>query len=1753
LVYDALISLYNAAGGTDWKYREPYELFGYPWNFTTNPCSTTKGWQGIACSSDCITSSCRVTRISLIELDLVGYIPPQIGNLSALEYLELDKNYLSSSIPPELGNLTSLKQLDLDTNSLTGFIPVTLAALTNLVDLYLFTNALSGPIWSEFGNLVSIVNFQITTTQLTGTIPSTFSACQSMKTLLLNNNLLNGTLSPSLGMIQSMRTIYLYENYFEGIVPPSLGNITLLNKIDVSNNFMTGKLGSYFGNWTECTAIGFDFNFFEGYLPKEIGKLTKATEVYFNNNLFSGPIPLEFYNLSSVSTLAIQYNFLTGSISNDISKLTNLFEISTYENLFSHTIPQNLSSLTKLTILDLSLNLFTGPLIQNFSGLSNLISIVQANNLFTGTIPASVYELTHLEQYAVGINHLTGTIPNLQWHSIVCQDFAFSGNQITGTLPNFIHNLTLLEYLNVSSNYLTGSLNANLNQLSYLVFFDVSYNHFSGLIPPNIFENASYLYDVQLGSNYFTGQLPFFYPNESYSVPSAPANSLLVDISDNAFSGRLPEGLFAVGRLVSIVASINCFTGTLPLSICNNPNLTDLILDGLHSSTTCTEKIFALDPKSSYSFDQGVVGTIPSCIFSLPSLSSFHASGNGLTGSLSNSLQLTEALIDLDLSNNVLKGSIPQIIWNRQFYSLDLSFNKFNGKIASTLPAYTDYNQSLLKLQVNRLSGTIPASLVHAKNINILEGNIFQCEFSGANLPQSDPNYHSYQCDSSFVNYSLIIWGLFVCIMILILLYIWTQFLSRNERRKYFKTLKQMFLEGFFATFIQMETMGMLKEGIDIQHLQAFGLSCKRMMRMVFILSLYLLFVMIPVYGVLTIYYGTYTYQYAWTISFSFYSGLTPAIILFCFLILIVILVLYYEKLAYFYDPGVKNGKNEDDDSISAKKTSNKESNNSQQEPARNILLSMVISFLYFIVILAANISYVAAVDQNLPTVTISLITIALSLFKLLWGNIVVIQFFGQYAEHRLGVTLGSSFLQLISLFNNIMAPYLAEAFVSSNCFLYAITPPPTVTSTFYGQSCILVKSNADDDQPNSLRYDIVREIYCQPGYSLPTKNFGSYGTVQATSISYTPPFAYSYQCSSALLTAFGYVFVYRYLFSGIIQPLLTLYLKRCQHSYFVQYGPESTYFWSFNMLLPPLLRPIRMSKEEWDQMKLLQRDLRRQQRLIRQSEIGPHPSDDSLSNLSVSHEVILTSLITPAGNSSSSGNTATAAVAATTTAYAPPIFAPSQTPNNSYTVGTIQTRNESMNIGPSRQTMSKALTPSTMPPPSSSVATVAVPPAATTTTTMNSVDAGNSGTLRPHTSLASASLDQSWSFRPSTTRATMIGGRTATTHDVRDINRKIIQQIISNRLYVRKSVMIQLVSDVAILLTFGVFFPPLTLVIIFSIAIDLIMLQLMLGRLVNMAHDDHVEEEESNSDSEAEEETDEGILSDEEGKSRLKELPTSGLTSPSDLSTGDLQDDELGLEKFSNPTSPQSSSGHRLSTLSNAQQPSSTQSHQNQRDSTTDSPAKKRLSSYRLFSFRKSQNANNQLPTSLTPRSSRSTERERMILRGLINRVNKSFNGFGNGLWKGISLSLFFAALFWSFSLFDTIGDSHGAVNAIWIVILTVTLPYWLRGLEWIINHLISCLSLMFIRMRYSLQQKPPFTSSSSHFPDYPTSSTLPPDEENPEMRYSEMSHLSTTDVKVSHIVFFFFNFSTTSIYTLKYHFVLESNSCNNNITPSI
>ncbi|CAM9930362.1 unnamed protein product [Ectocarpus sp. 6 AP-2014] len=149
---EALIALFRSTGGAGWMRR---------YNWDTDAVLGT--WHGVK-----VNDQGRVVMLSLMQNNLQGPIPVELGRLAVLEYLDLAVNELTGHIPPELGALGELRVLRLYSNNLTGPIPPELGELAALTSLYLSNNQLTGEIPALLGQLRNLQVLRLRSNKLTG-------------------------------------------------------------------------------------------------------------------------------------------------------------------------------------------------------------------------------------------------------------------------------------------------------------------------------------------------------------------------------------------------------------------------------------------------------------------------------------------------------------------------------------------------------------------------------------------------------------------------------------------------------------------------------------------------------------------------------------------------------------------------------------------------------------------------------------------------------------------------------------------------------------------------------------------------------------------------------------------------------------------------------------------------------------------------------------------------------------------------------------------------------------------------------------------------------------------------------------------------------------------------------------------------------------------------------------------------------------------------------------------------------------------------------------------------------------------------------------------------------------------------------------------------------------------------------------------------------------------------------------------------
>jgi diadenosine tetraphosphate (Ap4A) HIT family hydrolase len=198
---------------------------------------------------------CRQRGDKVLELRYANLtrLPPEIGNLTDLETLDLTRNQLES-LPPEIGKLGRLKELFVEDNRLSS-LPPQIGDLSNLTILLLRNNRLSS-LPPQIGNLGKLKKLRLLRNQLT-------------------------SLPPEIGNLSELKWLGIPHNQLESL-PKEIGLLKKLTMLRAFNNKLTN-------------------------LPDEIGELDSLEEMYLNDNELED-LPISLKDLAQLKVLALHGN-----------------------------------------------------------------------------------------------------------------------------------------------------------------------------------------------------------------------------------------------------------------------------------------------------------------------------------------------------------------------------------------------------------------------------------------------------------------------------------------------------------------------------------------------------------------------------------------------------------------------------------------------------------------------------------------------------------------------------------------------------------------------------------------------------------------------------------------------------------------------------------------------------------------------------------------------------------------------------------------------------------------------------------------------------------------------------------------------------------------------------------------------------------------------------------------------------------------------------------------------------------------------------------------------------------------------------------------------------------------------------------------------------------------------------------------------------------------------------------------------------
>ncbi|KAF2295890.1 hypothetical protein GH714_034932 [Hevea brasiliensis] len=334
------------------------------------------------------------------------------------------------------------------------------------------------------------------------------------------------------------------------------------------------------GQATKMRILILSGNNISGPIPTSISNMLELMLLDLSSNRFSGN-KFPMFNPNSLLLYAdLSSNKLSGQVPTTFSLGIKVLLLS--QNEFSHVLPQNLSNLNQLEYLDLHSNNIGGEIPNFLSQMSSLQILNLRNNSSQGSIPIHLSSLSTLQILDFSSNNLSEIIPHtleslsrmINHHDVSSSISSNVTSQIIVIPENWflIHTISIAKQTDLLLHDLEvfwKKLNRGLpnKNLKLYTFLDLSNNQFSGEIP-NSSGGLKNLKSLNLSQNKLSGRIPLSFGGLQ-SLES-------IDISHNNLFGESPYTLANLFELSYLDLSNNKLEGRIPsgpqMDRMNDPN-----------------------------------------------------------------------------------------------------------------------------------------------------------------------------------------------------------------------------------------------------------------------------------------------------------------------------------------------------------------------------------------------------------------------------------------------------------------------------------------------------------------------------------------------------------------------------------------------------------------------------------------------------------------------------------------------------------------------------------------------------------------------------------------------------------------------------------------------------------------------------------------------------------------------------------------------------------------------------------------------------------------------------------------------------------------------------------------------------------------------------------------------------------------------------------------------------------------------------
>ncbi|RZB53707.1 receptor-like protein 6 [Glycine soja] len=581
-------------------------------------------------------SSTKIEVLQLFNTNFYGTLPASIGNLKSLTWLSISQCNFSGIIPSSFGNLTQLTVLKINHNNFKGLLSSFLLNLTKLNALRVGYNEFTTDTISWICKLSRMNNLDLSFVNIGSEIPLCFANLTQLSILSLHHSNISGQIPSWIMNLTNLGFMTLAKNNLQGEIPNSLFKLEKLEFFCVNGNLLEGELeldkflkverlvclqisdnkltltsgknpsnvslpqirilglGScnltefpnFLQDLAELSVLSMSNNNVNSFPSWMWGK-TSLRSLSVSHNSLKGKISPLICNLKSLVHLDLSFNNLTGIVPSCLVSSSQFLQtlVLKANKLFGH-IPQTYMLTSALRMIDLSNNNLQGPLPKALVNCRMLEVIDVGYNKINDSFPCWLGTLLELKVVGLRDNHLYGSIrcpatctfPKL--HIIDLSHNQFSGNLPLKTIQNWksmkSSNYSQLQYesypplkfvgsstsMNVVFSYLFTMCNkgrvmvyANLREFYYLIAMDLSNNKFSGEIP-DVMGDLIGLILLNLSNNMLSGNIP--------SSLGKLSNLEALDLSLNRLSGKIPQQLEELTFLSYMNVSFNNLSGPIP-------------------------------------------------------------------------------------------------------------------------------------------------------------------------------------------------------------------------------------------------------------------------------------------------------------------------------------------------------------------------------------------------------------------------------------------------------------------------------------------------------------------------------------------------------------------------------------------------------------------------------------------------------------------------------------------------------------------------------------------------------------------------------------------------------------------------------------------------------------------------------------------------------------------------------------------------------------------------------------------------------------------------------------------------------------------------------------------------------------------------------------------------------------------------------------------------------------------------------------